>query len=62
MLTQKYGVPAQRATAYGISKGKYLEATFNEIEKRYGSLDNFVENELGLTKNKIALLRSKYLE
>lgn len=62
MLVEKYHVPAKRAAAYGIAKPEFIEATFDEINKRFGSVDNYMEKELGLTDEKIALLRSKYVE
>jgi len=61
MLIKEYHVPANRAADYGLAKASYLEATFAEINKKYGSMDNFMK-ALGLDQEKIALLRAKYLE
>jgi protein-tyrosine phosphatase len=44
------------------AKQAYLEATFEAIEKRYGSVNKFLTSELGLDKAKIKTLKAKYLE
>jgi len=62
MLVAKYQLPAKRAADYGLAKPEFIEATFNEITKKYGSMDNFMKNELGLTEEKIVKLKSLYLE
>ena len=62
MLVEKYQLPAKRAADYGLAKPEFIEATFNEITKKYGSMDNFMKNELGLTEEKIVKLKSLYLE
>jgi protein-tyrosine phosphatase len=43
-------------------KPEYLNATFAAIRKQYGSIDNFLQGPLGLDENKLALLKSKFLE
>lgn len=40
----------------------FLDSAFDEIEKRYGSVDAFLEKEVGMTKGNLALLRATYLE
>jgi alkaline phosphatase len=40
----------------------YLEQTFASIDRQYGSLANFLKKEMGLTDDKLAKLRAKYLE
>jgi protein-tyrosine phosphatase len=40
----------------------FLDSAFDEVEKRYGSVDAFLEKEVGLTKGNLALLRATYLE
>ncbi|SEB04726.1 tyrosine-protein phosphatase [Pedobacter hartonius] len=62
MLVEKYKLPAKRVADYGIAKPAFMEATFDEITKKYGSVANFMKNELGLTDDKLALLRAKYLK
>lgn len=39
----------------------YIEATFEAIEQ-YGPLDSFLEEQLGLTEEKVQALRDKFLE
>lgn len=43
-------------------KKEDLDATFNAIKKQYGSVDNYLKTQIGLNDEKIALLKSKYLE
>ncbi len=43
-------------------KPEYLNATFAAIRKRYGSVDAFLQGPLGLDKNKMAVLKEKFLE
>jgi len=52
------------ATARGMMDAKpvYLQATFRSIEKQYGSMDNFLEKELGLTPSKRKALQKKFTE
>jgi protein-tyrosine phosphatase len=40
----------------------YLDATFASIVKQYGSVDNFLESEIGLDGAKIKMLKNKFLE
>jgi protein-tyrosine phosphatase len=44
------------------AKKEYLDATFTAINKQYGSIDNFIKNQLGLDNKELATLKSKYLE
>ena len=44
------------------AKPAYLEATFNAIEKRYGSVNKFLTKEIGLDKAKMKTLKAKYLQ
>ena len=39
-----------------------LQSSFDEILKKYDNIDCYFEKEYGLTKEKITLLRNKYLE
>lgn len=45
----------------GVKK-EYLDATFDTIVKQYGSVDNFLKNQIGLDNKKIATLKKKFLE
>jgi protein-tyrosine phosphatase len=40
----------------------FVTYAFDEIEKRWGSVDGYLEQEIGLTKTDIARLRANYLE
>jgi protein-tyrosine phosphatase len=44
------------------AKGEYLDATFDAIRKKYGSIDSYLTDQLGLDKEKLVKLRAKYLE
>ncbi|MFX5812870.1 tyrosine-protein phosphatase, partial [Acinetobacter baumannii] len=62
----------QMITAFGVSKNvaesmitvkpSYLEATWQAITKQYGSIDAFLEKELGVGKKEKEILRKKYVE
>lgn len=62
LLHYKYGVPLERARTYGLAQAASLEATLHEIEKQYGSLDNFLLKAIGLDSLKIKKLRTLYLD
>ncbi|MDE1190778.1 MAG: tyrosine-protein phosphatase [Arachidicoccus sp.] len=53
--------PDQAKNLAGV-KREYLQATYDAINKQYGSLDNFLKQDLGLNNSKIKELRRKYLE
>jgi protein-tyrosine phosphatase len=44
------------------AKKEYLDASFAAINKRYGSVDNFLKNEIGLTEVQVKTLKRKYLQ
>jgi protein-tyrosine phosphatase len=44
------------------AKKEYLDANFEAINKRYGSVDSFLRKEIGLTDVQISTLKSKYLQ
>lgn len=43
-------------------KASFLQATLNKIITQYGSVDNFLEKELGIGAKEKAMLQSKFLE
>ena len=43
-------------------KKEYLDATFNAIKQQYGSVDNFLKNQIGLDDHDIQTLKDKFLE
>ena len=44
------------------AKREYLEKTIDAIEEKYGSILNYLEGALGLTKEKQEQFKSMYLE
>lgn len=46
---------------YFQAKKEYLDITFNEIDRIYGSIDNFLKECCDLNEDKIKKLRDKYL-
>lgn len=61
-MVKFYGLDEATATNMMAAKQSYIEATFNSIKKQYGTVDHFLEQELGLSQAKIALLKQKFLE
>lgn len=55
-------IDPQSAKSLMDVKKAYLDATFAAIDKQYGSVDNFLANQIGLTKKDITVLRAKYLQ
>jgi protein-tyrosine phosphatase len=47
---------------YDAAGEPYLEEAFNEIDRRWGSVQNYLNQELGVTAAQIAQLRAIYLE
>jgi len=43
-------------------KKEYLDATFTAIKKQYGSIDNYLKTQVGLTDNDIEALKAKFLD
>ena len=44
------------------AKKSYLDTTFAAINKQYGSIDNFLRDQVGLDDKKIATLKKKFLD
>jgi len=55
-------IDPQVAADMASVKKQDLDATFNAIISKYGSVDNYLRIEIGLDNTKIALLKSKFLE
>ena len=49
------------ANAMMAAKRAYLQGSFDAIIKKYGSVDSFLKNQIGLNDAKIKLLKAKYL-
>ena len=43
-------------------KGEYLEAAFDAVKREYGSVEEYLRNQLGVSDEKLYRLREKYLE
>jgi protein-tyrosine phosphatase len=50
------------ARALMNADGVYLDTTFETIRTRYGSVDRYLTEQLGLDKGKLTILKEKYLE
>lgn len=55
-----YGLNEKTAQSLMGAKREYINATFDEIKKQYGSIDYYLEKEMGLTKKKLKTLKSYY--
>ena len=60
-------VPAEKVDmtnidAFYILQGNYIDATRNEILKKYGFIDGYLTKGLGLTKHDVQKLRDRLLE
>ncbi|MDI3321237.1 tyrosine-protein phosphatase [Pinibacter soli] len=62
MMTAAYKMPEERAKKMMAADPAYLQATFNSIKTTYGSIDNYLAKEMGLTKSKLKKLQSMYVE
>lgn len=60
MLTAQ-GISEQAAKSMMAADSTYLKSAMDAITKNYGSVDLFLQNEMGLTADKKALLKSKFL-
>ena len=61
-MVQYMHINEQVAKDMASVKKEYLDATFEAIRQKYGSMENFLRSELGLDEAKISLLKKKYLE
>ena len=57
-----YGLDKVTASNMMVAKETYLNATFSAIRSNFGSVDNYLEKEMGLTKAKRKILKQKFLE
>ena len=48
--------------AFLIRDGSYLDASYDEIFKAYGSLESYLEDGLGLSREEIGQLQEALLE
>lgn len=62
VMTSRYNLDKLKAEKLLRADRLYLKATFDAIKLSYGSVANYLDKELGLTKEKLVLLKSRYLE
>jgi protein-tyrosine phosphatase len=60
MTAMHIGEPVVRAMM--SADPQYLDATFDALRKQYGSIDNYLRQQLGLDQQHLALLKQKFLE
>ena len=48
--------------ALGSVNDTYLETALHVMQREYGSLENYLHNELALTKSQVADLKKIYLD
>jgi protein-tyrosine phosphatase len=55
------GLPENAARSMMAANPEYLKTAFDSINKRYGSLDSFLESEMELTAREREKLKRKFL-
>lgn len=60
-MVKFYGLDEKMARNMMAAKEEYLNATFASINKQYGSIDKYLQKEMGLSKKKLKQLRALYL-
>ncbi len=58
----EHGIDKQMATEIMMANPIYLEATFNALKRKYGSVDSFLYKELGIDEMAKLRLREKFLQ
>lgn len=67
MAAEKQGIPPEQVDmsnmeAFLVQGASYIDASFDEMVKEYGSVDNFIRDGLGLSDQEINRLRDELLE
>ena len=62
MMVNGYHLSEEVANAMMSAKAQYLATTFDAIRRQYGSVDRYLEEELGLTAEKRTALRKRFLD
>lgn len=60
-MVSQYHLDEGVARSMNAAKAEYLNATFDAIRRQYGSIDHYLEAELGLTPDKREQLKNKFL-
>lgn len=61
-MTRMMGMSDKVAKSMMGVKKEYLDATFAAIKSQYGSVDNFLKNQIGLDDKEMKELKTKFLE
>lgn len=61
-MMKVYGLSESTAMNMMAAREDYLKATFATIRNKYGTVDIYLEKEMGLDKEKLTKLRSLYVE
>lgn len=61
-ISKNLGIDAELLVTIFQAKEAYLEGAFDAIEKNYGSMDNYIENALGIEEPEIEKLKYILLE
>ncbi|WCT14624.1 tyrosine-protein phosphatase [Mucilaginibacter jinjuensis] len=61
-MTKMMNINPDAAKAMMSAKKEYLDATFAAIKQQYGSVDNFLRTQIGLTNQDYKTLKAKYLQ
>jgi protein-tyrosine phosphatase len=61
-MVNEQGIDRRMAGEIMTANPQYLEAMFNALKKKYGSIDVFFYNELGIGEDAKLILREKYLQ
>jgi protein-tyrosine phosphatase len=61
-MTKYYGLDEKTASNLMGAKKDYIAATFDTIRAKYGSIDTYLQKELGLNTSKINKLKKAYTE
>ena len=59
-MTKYYGLDEKTASNMMGAKKEYIQSTFTTIRAQYGTIDNYLEKELGLNSKKIKQLKALY--
>lgn len=67
LAAKNQGVPVERVdmtniNAFYILQPSYIDASLDEAVKRYGSMEKYIRNGLGMTSGEIRMLRKSLLE
>ena len=61
-MMKAYGMDEPTARKLMEARENYIIATFTAIQKNYGTIDNYLEQEMGLDKDKRRRLQELYVE